>query len=139
MILNSYDLSANLQLGKLLPKQIGLEIPFFLNLSEMMSAPQYDPYDRDILLRDKLSLYKDKRDSINGDAVDYTGIKTINFTNVRFTQKTRQENKTLESVKFLTSAIHSHKPGNTTPSQKTMKLQKRREALDIISTNNPST
>ena len=85
--LKQYDLSANLQLGKLLPKEIGLEIPFFLNLSENISSPQYDPYDRDILLRDKLSLYKNRRDSINSDAVDYTGIKTLNFTNVRFAQR----------------------------------------------------
>ena len=89
--LKQYDLSANLQLGKLLPKEFGLEIPFFLNLSEMASAPQYDPYDRDILLKDKFSLYRNKRDSINADAVDYTGIKTINFTNVRFAQ--RQDKK----------------------------------------------
>ncbi|MEY3946325.1 MAG: cell surface protein SprA [Bacteroidota bacterium] len=85
--LKQFDVSANMQLGKLLPKQIGLEIPFFANLSQIISAPQYDPYDKDITLREKLSLYKDKRDSILNDAADFTGIKTFNFTNVRFAQK----------------------------------------------------
>jgi len=98
--LKQYDLSANLQLGKLLPKEFGLEIPFFLNLSEMASAPQYDPYDRDILLKDKFSLYRNKRDSINADAVDYTGIKTINFTNVRFAQRQDKINSVVEFIKF---------------------------------------
>lgn len=90
--LKQYEVSANLQLGKLLPKQLRLEIPFFLNLSEVINSPQYDPYDRDILLKDKLALYKNKRDSINADAVDYIGIKTINFTNVRFTQGQKSKN-----------------------------------------------
>ncbi len=85
--LKQFDLSTNLQLGKLLPKKLGLEIPFFANLSQTMSSPQYDPYDKDITLKDKLSLYKSKRDSIRNDAIDFTGIKTFNFTNVRFAQQ----------------------------------------------------
>ena len=82
-----FDLSTNLQLGKLLPKKLGLEVPFFANISQMISSPEYDPYDKDITLKQKLSLYKNKRDSIRRDAVDFTGIKTFNFTNVRFTPK----------------------------------------------------
>lgn len=84
--LKQFDLSTNLQLGKLLPKKLGLEIPFFANFSQTISSPQYDPYDKDITLKDKLNIYKDKRDSIKSDAVDFTGIKTFNFTNVRFAQ-----------------------------------------------------
>ncbi|MEY4728015.1 MAG: cell surface protein SprA, partial [Bacteroidota bacterium] len=49
-----FDISTNLQLGKLLPKQIGLEIPFFANLSQTISTPEYDPYDKDVTLKDKL-------------------------------------------------------------------------------------
>jgi cell surface protein SprA len=81
--LQQFDLSTNLQLGKLLPKQLGLEIPFFANLSQTLSSPEYDPYDKDITLKEKFSLYKDKRDSIRNDAVDFTGTKTFNFTNVK--------------------------------------------------------
>ncbi|MFN5421968.1 MAG: cell surface protein SprA [bacterium] len=82
-----FDFSTNLQLGKLLPKKLGLEIPFFANISQMISAPEFDPYDKDIKLRDKLELYRDRRDSIRRESVDFTGIKTFNFTNVRFTPK----------------------------------------------------
>jgi cell surface protein SprA len=82
-----FDVSTNLQLGKLLPKGLGLEIPFFANLSQTISSPQYDPYDKDITLKEKLRTYRSLRDSIKNDAVDFIGLKTINFTNVRFVQK----------------------------------------------------
>ena len=82
-----FDISTNLQLGKLLPKQIGIEIPFFANLSQTISTPEYDPYDKDVTLKEKLRIFKDQRDSIRNDAVDFVGLKTFNFTNVRFNQR----------------------------------------------------
>jgi cell surface protein SprA len=91
--LQQFDLSTNLQLGKLLPKQVGLEIPFFANLSQTISSPEYDPYDKDITLKEKFRLYRDKRDSIRNDAVDFTGNKTFNFTNVRFAPRPEQKNR----------------------------------------------
>jgi cell surface protein SprA len=85
------DFSSNLQLGKLLPKSWRLEVPFFASYSEQMSMPQYDPYDKDIFLKDKMNTFRDKRDSIRDDAVDFNSIRTINFTNVRVSpgEKTR--------------------------------------------------
>ena len=80
---NQIDFATNLQLGKLLPKNWGIEIPFFASFSRLSSAPQYDPYDKDIPLDAKLAVFKNKADSIRNDAVDYTSIKTINFTNIR--------------------------------------------------------
>ncbi len=77
------DFATNLQLGKLLPKKWGIEVPFFASYSQLVSAPQYDPYDKDIPLKAKLSAFKNKADSIRNDAVDYTRISTVNFTNVR--------------------------------------------------------
>jgi cell surface protein SprA len=77
------DFATNLQLGKLLPKEWGIEIPFFASYSELISAPQYDPYDKDIPLDDKLKVFKNQADSIKNDAIDFTSIRTINFTNIR--------------------------------------------------------
>jgi len=82
--LTQFDISANLQLGKLLPKRFGIEIPFFANFSQIISSPQFDPFDKDILLKKKIKAYGGAvGDSIRSDAIDYVGIKTINFTNVR--------------------------------------------------------
>jgi hypothetical protein len=79
-----YDAAATLELGKLLPKKAAISIPFYGSYSQTVSTPQYDPYDLDIKLKDKLK-YADRsiRDSIRKDAIDFTSIKTVNFTNVR--------------------------------------------------------
>jgi cell surface protein SprA len=79
-----FDVSANLELGKLLPKKAALSIPVFASYSQSVSKPEYDPYDRDIKLKDKLkSAPEAQRDSIRNDAVDFTSTTTLNFTNVR--------------------------------------------------------
>ncbi|WP_345253023.1 cell surface protein SprA [Flaviaesturariibacter amylovorans] len=79
-----YDIAANLDLGKLLPKKAGLQIPVYLGLSKTNSTPEYDPYDLDIKLNDKLrDTPKEKQDSVRNDAVEQRTIKTITFTNVK--------------------------------------------------------
>jgi cell surface protein SprA len=82
--LKQFDMSTTLQLGKLLPKSIGLEIPFFASISNTISSPKFDPFDKDVTLKDKYRLYRSQRDSIRNSAVDFIGLRTINFTNVRF-------------------------------------------------------
>jgi cell surface protein SprA len=80
-----YDAAANLDLGKLLPKKAGISIPVYAGYSQSVSNPEYDPYDLDIKLKDKIALARSRaeRDSIRRDAQDFTSIKSLNFTNVR--------------------------------------------------------
>ncbi len=80
-----FDVSANLEMGKLLPKKWGMSIPVFASYTQSTSTPEYDPYDQDIKLKDKLhaAANKAERDSIRKVAVDFTSIKTLNFTNVK--------------------------------------------------------
>jgi cell surface protein SprA len=80
-----YDLSASMQLGKLLPKEAGISIPFYAQYSEQIKTPQFDPYDLDIELKDKLQAAstRERRDSLRKQAQDYTRISTINFENIR--------------------------------------------------------
>jgi len=79
-----FDATTNLQLGKLLPKRWGIEIPFYGSYSRTTSLPEFDPYDKDILLKTKLKAASgSKKDSIRNDAIDELTIKTLNFTNVR--------------------------------------------------------
>ena len=82
-----YDIAANLDLGKLLPKAAALTIPVYAGISKTISNPEYDPYDLDIRLKDKLrDAPTTKRDSIRNDAVDERTIKTLNFTSVKRTK-----------------------------------------------------
>jgi cell surface protein SprA len=80
-----FDIAANLELGKLLPKNIGMSIPVFASYSQSASSPEYDAYDQDIKLKDKLKDAKSTaaRDSIKNGAIDFTSITTVNFTNVK--------------------------------------------------------
>ena len=78
-----FDIATNLELGKLLPQKAGLSIPFYGSISRTVTTPEYDPYDLDIKLKDKLDAAGSKRDSIRNDAIDVKTIKTFNFTNVK--------------------------------------------------------
>jgi len=90
--LTQFDVSANLEMGKLLPKRANISIPVFASYSQTVSTPQYDPLDQDIKLKDKINAATGKaaKDSIRNDAIDFTATTTVNFTNVR---KNRTGNK----------------------------------------------
>ena len=79
-----FDVATNLELGKLLPKKAAMSIPVFASYSQSVSTPEYDPYDLDIRLKDKLkAVPANQKDSIRKTAVDFASVKTVNFTNVR--------------------------------------------------------
>jgi len=83
--LTQFDVATNLELGKLLPKKAAISIPVFASYSQTVSTPEYDPFDMDIKLKDKLNSAKTsaQKDSIKNAAVDFTSTTTVNFTNVR--------------------------------------------------------
>jgi cell surface protein SprA len=77
-----FDVATQLQLGKLLPKKSGLEIPFYASYSQTVMNPEYDPYDQDIKFKDKLATVSNK-DSVKNIAQDFSAITTVNVTNMR--------------------------------------------------------
>ncbi|MFN0215682.1 MAG: cell surface protein SprA [Saprospiraceae bacterium] len=80
-----FDVSTNIELGKLLPEKTGVKVPFYAQYSNVTRTPEYDPYDLDIKLKDKLreTANAADRDSIRFNAKDVTVVKGYNFTNVR--------------------------------------------------------
>ena len=81
---SQFDISANIDAGKLLPRKFGMQIPIYTGISHNSATPEYDPYDLDIKLKDKLRASpKDEQDSIKREAVDETTIKTLTLTNVK--------------------------------------------------------
>jgi len=85
------DIAGNIDAGKLLPRKLGMQIPIYAGISRTSSTPEYDPYDLDIKLKDKLrGTSKNVHDSIRRAAIDETTIKTLNLTNIR---KIRLNNK----------------------------------------------
>lgn len=86
------DAATSLELGKLLPKEAALSIPFFASISTIASAPEYDPFDKDIRLKQKLrdAHTAQERDSIRKESIDFANSKTVSFTNVH---RNRTSNK----------------------------------------------
>ncbi|MEX1202145.1 MAG: cell surface protein SprA [Ferruginibacter sp.] len=79
-----FDINALLDLGKLLPKKAGIQIPVDAGYTQSVSTPEYDAYDLDIKLNDKLiGLAKPQKDSIREASIDFTSTTRLNLTNVK--------------------------------------------------------
>jgi cell surface protein SprA len=79
-----YNASANINVGRLMPRQWGVQLPVFVGYSENISNPLYDPYDLDVKYTDRINNSDAKqRDSIRKVGQDYTSITSFNVTNAR--------------------------------------------------------
>jgi cell surface protein SprA len=87
-----YDVSASLELGKVLPQGLGLRVPFYAQYSKNIRTPQYDAYDLDITVEDEFDLGAVPDGEITARNETVTEIKTINFTNVRKERSSGREN-----------------------------------------------
>ncbi|MBL0182381.1 MAG: cell surface protein SprA [Chitinophagaceae bacterium] len=109
------DFSTSLELGKLLPKRAALSIPVFASYSQNVSTPEYDPYDMDVKLKDKLkSASGAAKDSIRNNAIEFNSTTSLNFTNVRKNRTGTKAPKIYDISNFDVSysylKIKSHTP-----------------------------
>ncbi|CAC9974294.1 T9SS outer membrane translocon Sov/SprA [Flavobacterium panici] len=83
--IQQYNIVTNLNLGKLLPKKWGINLPFNYAIGEEVITPEYDPFNQDIKLDQLIRETTDQaeKDNIRTRAVDYTKRKSINFIGVR--------------------------------------------------------
>ncbi|MEM7573026.1 MAG: cell surface protein SprA [Bacteroidota bacterium] len=78
-----YDLAGQFNLDKFFPERWGLRLPLYVQESRTVSTPEFDPYDFDITLEDKLNdADPADRDSLREQTQDITQISAINLTNV---------------------------------------------------------
>lgn len=147
-----YNLVTNINLGQLLPKKWGINLPFNYGVSEETITPKYDPYYQDIELDQLLSVTTDpeKKANIESRAIDYTKRTSINFIGVKKNRAPEQkqhfydvENVTLsytynetnhhdyevESLldqqnKSSVDYAYSFKPATFEPFKKSQKLKK---------------
>ncbi|MCQ2228209.1 MAG: cell surface protein SprA [Bacteroidales bacterium] len=80
-----FDISASLELGKLMGVNSRISMPFYASYSKNISTPEYSPYDTDVRLRDVLSTTtsRSERDSIKAMSQTTETVKSINVTNMR--------------------------------------------------------
>jgi len=83
--LRQYDFVTNINVGQLLPKKWGLQIPFNYGQGEILITPEYDQQFKDIKLQNRLDAAQTntERDAILEQSEDYTKRKSINFIGVR--------------------------------------------------------
>jgi len=84
-----YAASLTLELGKFLPEDVNLRLPLYASISESYSNPEFDPYDLDVDLGEKLaeiteSYGVDSADIYKQAVVDFIAVKSINLSNIRF-------------------------------------------------------
>lgn len=80
-----FDVAANVDAGKVLPKALKLSVPVYAQIQKTYITPRFDPFDQDIEVKDKLSLIQDSRarDSVSQQAREQVTVKTFNLTNVK--------------------------------------------------------
>ncbi|HEX8270085.1 MAG TPA: cell surface protein SprA [Flavobacterium sp.] len=83
--IQQYNIVTNVNLGHLLPKKWGMNVPFNYAIGEETITPEYDPYNQDIELEVLLDETTDEaeRENIRDRAIDYTKRSSINFIGVR--------------------------------------------------------
>ncbi|WP_273443813.1 cell surface protein SprA [Neolewinella agarilytica] len=78
-----YDLAANLAMDRFFPEGLGLSLPVYLQHSKTVSTPEYDPYDLDVKLKDKIETADSGiQDSLREQAQEINKISAINLNNV---------------------------------------------------------
>ena len=82
-----YDIVTNINLGQLLPKKIGIKIPFNYSIAEEFRDPKWDPLYQDVLFEDAKDVNPNSKNSR-----DYTKRRSINLINVR-KERTNTEKK----------------------------------------------
>ena len=81
----SYDVVTNVNVGQLLPKKWGLQIPFNYGISEEIITPEFDPVYDDLKLQDRIDAAdtQEAKDDILEQAEDYTKRTSINVIGLR--------------------------------------------------------
>ncbi len=81
----AYDLVTNVNMGQLLPKKWGIQLPFNYGVSEQLVTPEFDPVYDDLKLNDLVDAEttQEGKDEVLEQAQDYTKRTSINLIGVR--------------------------------------------------------
>ena len=126
----TWDAATSLDLGKLTPKHIGLQIPVYAGVSKTTSKPEFDPLDMDLKLKDKINGAQNSHDadSIKTQAIDQTTIKTVNFTNVKKNKTNGKKPKLIDISNVDVNYNYTHQE-RTNPIIELEDIKKTRAAI----------
>ena len=89
-----WGFTGNFELGKFLPQKSGIKVPFTVQYNNNTRTPEFDPYDLDLRLKEKLenTSNAEQRVKIKDAAQTVQTIKGFSFNNVR-KERTSSEKK----------------------------------------------
>ncbi|MEM1135441.1 MAG: cell surface protein SprA [Bacteroidota bacterium] len=105
-----YDLSANINLDKILLGKLGLTLPLFVSYEKSTTEPFFDPLDPDVPLDIALDAFNDpgERQRYRDLVRDISERRSINLTNVRKTKLNKEAKSHLWDIENLSlSAAYS--------------------------------
>lgn len=100
--IRQYNLTSNVELGKLFPENANVKIPVFIGISETILTPQFNPLDPDVELQaalDDESMTEGAKDTLRNVVQNYTLRRSINLTNVRKERSTGKGKKNTKDGK----------------------------------------
>lgn len=83
-----YDITTSIDLGKMMPKNWGIQLPMNYSIGEQFIDPKFDPQYQDVELKDAISVNPNSQFSR-----DYTKRRSISFVNVRKTKDPTSDKK----------------------------------------------
>ncbi|WP_330442609.1 T9SS outer membrane translocon Sov/SprA [Flavobacterium sp. C4GT6] len=100
-----YNVVTNLNLGQLLPKKWGINLPFNYGVGEEIITPEYDPFQQDVRLDQLIDLAETQaeKDNLKDRAIDYTKTKSINFIGVKKNRSPEQKPHVYDPENFTLS------------------------------------
>ena len=122
--LYEYNVTTNVQLGKLLPEKAKLNAPLYYSYSKQKVTPQYNPLDTDMSMDDALDALttKEEKDSLKSIANRVVVNKNFSLTGIRFDIRTAKRNMPFDPANFTFGYAHSstHTTGETTKWEKNL-------------------
>ncbi|SFW65622.1 protein involved in gliding motility SprA [Sinomicrobium oceani] len=97
-----YGLNTNVNLGQLLPKNWGIQVPLNYSVSEELITPEFDPVYEDLKLQDRINaaVTQSEKEDIRRRAEDYTKRRSINLIGVRKNRGEEQKQRVYDIENF---------------------------------------
>ncbi len=102
--IKQYDVVTNMNLGQLLPKTWGIQLPFNYGQSEELITPEYDQQYKDVTLQSRLDAAdtQEERDVIKEQSESYTKRTSVNFIGVKKNRTNEEKAPKFYDVENLT-------------------------------------
>ena len=102
--IKQYDVVTNINLGQLLPKKWGIQLPFNYGQSEELITPEYDQQYKDVTLQSRLDAADtaEERDIIKEQSESYTKRTSVNFIGVKKNRTNEEKKPRFYDVENLT-------------------------------------